>query len=634
MQLSTSLLPLDLPVANTGGVPAGASTSTLVGAPVDFGALLEAESPPLANSPQPSDAILASPTPAALENPNDFTLAEERPQQEQPEDDAPVVMPEAAADSTAEPVSPVTVLANEPELNRSRDRAVSNLESNASAEHAVEAEEAFSVPVTANASHGHTVGQQRRIAADVEAAKGGAPANAAGNNRVSQPPSSPGEADAPKFNAGSVDTAASLSHRDAASNREATPVEATRVSAANPNAVGFEGKSARAVEPHGKATPEIRSASNSFLQSDSENLVAPAPSSPDHAPRVPMRMKASIADGSAPVPAVDHQRHALASTNPAAAESRSSPATIETTKAPTLSAAGTAAEESVARIEKVGTATNANAVGTSPASIIGSRVREAKFAPAPSRASQSPLTVYKSAEKTTQAAQPTTLADDSSSVGTNVANPEAHMSVAASPSLPAPHAVERLSHAVAPVSFEFSPGEEHAEPAELAQATRRAVNAAVAATEQQAADRQPAVTLKFTVSGVDLGVRVELRGEHVHTTFRTDSPELRAALAQEWNQVAAAQAGDRASRLAEPVFTSNHAPASTSSHSNGSSHSDFGSADQRNFQQRQEHAAASEWARSRAASRTPNASSTTTAITAPVDRATVSGSSSRLRTFA
>lgn len=633
MQLSTSLLPLDLPVANAGAVPAGASTPTLIGALVDFGALLKAESPPSPNAPQASDAILASPTPAALENPNDFTLAEERPHQEQREDEAPVVLLEAAPDPGAEPVPPVTVLAVERDFSRSRDRAASDLASDVSAEHAVEAEEALSAQVTINTARGHSVRQQRRIAAEIDGAKGGAPAIAAGNNLSSQPPSSPVAADAPDFNTASVDTAASLSHRAAASHREATPVEATRVSATNPNA--FEGKTVRAVEPHGRAAmPEIRSASKSLLQSDSENPVTETPISPDHASRVPTEMRASVADRSTPVLSVEHQRQTLASANPAPAEPRSSPATIETPKAAAFAAAGMPSAESVARIEKMGTTTDASPAGASPPSTAGSRVPEAKFAVAPSRAPQSPLAVYKSREKTTQIPEQQLVEEASSAVGTNAAKPEAHMPVAASTSSPAPHAVERLSHAVAPVSFDFSPSEEHAEPAELAQATRRAVNAAVAVTEQYAADRQPAVTLKFTVSGVDLGVRVELRGEHVHTTFRTDSPELRAALAQEWNQVAAAQAGDRASRLAEPVFTSNHASASTPSHTNGSSNSDLGSADQRNFQQRQEHAAASEWARSRAASRTPNASSTTTPITAPAARAAVVESSSRLRTFA
>lgn len=83
----------------------------------------------------------------------------------------------------------------------------------------------------------------------------------------------------------------------------------------------------------------------------------------------------------------------------------------------------------------------------------------------------------------------------------------------------------------------------------------RAVEAVFMAVNQAAADRHGAVvTLQFCVGGSDLAVRVQVQGDAVHTTFRTESPELRAVLAQEWSATASSFTGETL-RLAEPVFT-------------------------------------------------------------------------------
>jgi hypothetical protein len=62
------------------------------------------------------------------------------------------------------------------------------------------------------------------------------------------------------------------------------------------------------------------------------------------------------------------------------------------------------------------------------------------------------------------------------------------------------------------------------------------------------------VRLRLKFGGEDLSVRVELRDGAVHTDFRTDSPELRAALHREW-QAVASQSTDALRRYAEPVFS-------------------------------------------------------------------------------
>jgi hypothetical protein len=62
------------------------------------------------------------------------------------------------------------------------------------------------------------------------------------------------------------------------------------------------------------------------------------------------------------------------------------------------------------------------------------------------------------------------------------------------------------------------------------------------------------VQLRLKFGGEDLSVRVELRDGAVHTDFRTDSPELRAALHREW-QAVATQSTDALRRYADPVFS-------------------------------------------------------------------------------
>lgn len=85
---------------------------------------------------------------------------------------------------------------------------------------------------------------------------------------------------------------------------------------------------------------------------------------------------------------------------------------------------------------------------------------------------------------------------------------------------------------------------------------QRAVDAVMTAVERFSAGDRHAVQLQFSVGGADLAVRVELRGEEVRTTFRTDSPELRSALAHEW-QASTPDNADRSVRIAAPVFASN-----------------------------------------------------------------------------
>lgn len=93
---------------------------------------------------------------------------------------------------------------------------------------------------------------------------------------------------------------------------------------------------------------------------------------------------------------------------------------------------------------------------------------------------------------------------------------------------------------------------------ETASASRvalRAVNAVAEVKEQIAAGGSSVVNMRFSVAGADLAVRVESRSGEVHVTFRSDSVELRTALAEEWQAVSASEAG-RPLRAIDPVFAS------------------------------------------------------------------------------
>jgi hypothetical protein len=72
--------------------------------------------------------------------------------------------------------------------------------------------------------------------------------------------------------------------------------------------------------------------------------------------------------------------------------------------------------------------------------------------------------------------------------------------------------------------------------------------------EQASAQGQKSVHLQFSVGDADLSVRVQLHAGEVRTTFRTDSPELRAALAHEWQAITNSNAGDRSMRIAPASF--------------------------------------------------------------------------------
>lgn len=144
------------------------------------------------------------------------------------------------------------------------------------------------------------------------------------------------------------------------------------------------------------------------------------------------------------------------------------------------------------------------------------------------------------------------LKSESPGVGIGAAEPDATMPAGSTLERPSPSdtAAVLAPHAVSDAKTDAGL------PASVALPTtaHRAVEAVLSATERFAAREQSSVTLRFSVGNNDLNVRVEMRAGEVHTTFRTDSPELRAALSAEWQS--STSGGDRGVRLAPPVFAS------------------------------------------------------------------------------
>jgi hypothetical protein len=161
---------------------------------------------------------------------------------------------------------------------------------------------------------------------------------------------------------------------------------------------------------------------------------------------------------------------------------------------------------------------------------------------------------------------------------------------------------------------------------DLGSAAHRAVDSALAMADHFSDGAQRGVSLQFSVSGVDLAVRVEMRADGVHTTFRTESPELRAALAHEWQTVVSTQPGERAQKLADPVFTSASGGSSTAT--------DSGAANQRDRSAPQNQQQASSGTPARSLNR-PAANSTSGDSSAPaVSRIIPLSTAVHLHTFA
>ncbi len=235
-------------------------------------------------------------------------------------------------------------------------------------------------------------------------------------------------------------------------------------------------------------------------------------------------------------------------------------ASVAPTPAPTASvpAAGVAPSPSVA---------SHNDAGTS----LGGR-RE-NFAGPDSFPGLEKISVRSAPEKTFLSATGKRVTSGDSDLGTDVANSSSAMSAATFFSRPA--LVALLEHAPVAVTA-LAPVEAPVVnlptvPADASSAAHRAVEAVLTAADRFGAGGHHAVSLQFSVGGADLTVRVELHADEVRTQFRTDSPELRTALAHEW-QAVNGNGADRPVRLAAPVFASADGSQAAASSGDGAQH--------------------------------------------------------------
>jgi hypothetical protein len=160
-----------------------------------------------------------------------------------------------------------------------------------------------------------------------------------------------------------------------------------------------------------------------------------------------------------------------------------------------------------------------------------------------------------------------------SNVGTGVAKSVTGMSseslddrasapIAILPSLAVPDSTGLASQ---PATDAPAPGT----PSAVAQQTVATVLTLLDAQEARGHSTARSVNLQFRFGQADLTVHVELRAGEVYAQFRTDSAELRTALAQEWQTVVSHGTGS-AFRLAAPEFLPGTASMSgTTSHFSG-----------------------------------------------------------------
>lgn len=129
----------------------------------------------------------------------------------------------------------------------------------------------------------------------------------------------------------------------------------------------------------------------------------------------------------------------------------------------------------------------------------------------------------------------------------------AHMVAHAHPHVLPNPSPEYAASALASDFSEFAPSSTEALEASSA---HLAVEAVLKSVDEVSARAQKTVTLRLSVAGEDLAVRVELRDDQVSTTFTTDSAELRAALSQEW-QAVMNTGGERSLRMTPAIFAAN-----------------------------------------------------------------------------
>ena len=204
-------------------------------------------------------------------------------------------------------------------------------------------------------------------------------------------------------------------------------------------------------------------------------------------------------------------------------------------------------------------------------------------------------------------------------VGTATAKAVTHMPSTLSAHEPAAFATE-----MATTSGLVESGADAGATATVAFSAHEAVESVLSLTERIGSGDSQSVNLRFSIGDNDLHVRVGYRGDEVQTTFVTESPELRAALMQEWQAMGAPAAERAPLRFADPVFTS------AGQNDASFTASDSSAQQQQHSAARRDSSATAETGRQRLPGGEPSAPSTLP----PVRVFEPAASSSRLHTFA
>lgn len=147
-----------------------------------------------------------------------------------------------------------------------------------------------------------------------------------------------------------------------------------------------------------------------------------------------------------------------------------------------------------------------------------------------------------------------TVAEEYETVGTVIAKPDESMVSRFTSSSQSHPGSEYTGDRVAAASVVGSTAVEHPSAEPVLSTAHEAVKAVLQVADRMTSTDQRSVNLNFSVGDANLAVRVELHGNEVRTSFRTDSPELQAALAEEWN-ARAAGGNDNTLRFATPSIT-------------------------------------------------------------------------------
>jgi hypothetical protein len=295
-----------------------------------------------------------------------------------------------------------------------------------------------------------------------------------------------------------------------------------------------------------------REASETALQA-SESVISSAKSAPG-SPFVPAKLPGA-GDGteSHPLPGAAQALPSLPSTEPTRMTSGQKPAGLSGK----AQAAGVSPPQNPSPTPQVALTSPANAASEGPGTILGTTTAAIegveKIAAQGARTAGPASATIRGPDKKILSPDSKQVTNHNDNLGTTVAK--------VSPSMPTASQTERQPTAMlasAPASGIAAAAKNASADPQAATTqmgvAQRAVEAALSSAEIFNSGAHKAVNLQFSVGNTDLSLTVQMRNGEIHTTFSTDSADLRSDLAHAWQSATPTSGGSL--RLADPVFTS------------------------------------------------------------------------------